>query len=108
MGRDLEKDLAICEAATPGPWKIDDGDSEAIGIFDSNGNPICYFSGNPERGVGLHGRIVDKANARFAAEARVGWPYAIRYAMSLEREVDRLQNELHILQEQLEQRRCGA
>jgi hypothetical protein len=47
---------------TPGPWQIDDGDSEAIGIFDSTGEAICYLSENPHGGSGL--REEDEANAK--------------------------------------------
>jgi len=122
--RDLEADLAICEAATPGPWIIE------------SSNVIC-------RGYTL--MIVAYAGSQndisFVAEAREGWPYAIRRVMELEKElervrnerdfwerneytlglkveqlekeleqreaeIDRLRNELNILQEQLEQRSC--
>jgi len=42
----------------------------------------------------------------FIREALEGWPYAIRRALEAETEIDRLRNELNILQEQLEQRGC--
>lgn len=45
--------------------------------------------------------ICEAADARFIAEARTGWPYAIKRTISAEAEVDRLRNELNILQEQL-------
>ncbi|WP_035295167.1 hypothetical protein [Brevibacillus thermoruber] len=109
--RDLEADLAICEAATPGPYTI-----EPCGC----GHSACNF-------VFIHkinysdGRLLPE-DARFIAEARAGWPYTIRRALAaeaellrvnvenrnLEAEVDRLRNEINILQEQLEQRRCSA
>ena len=90
--RDLEADLAICEAATPGPWEI-----WRCGC----GHPACnqYFI-NVTRSDGR----LDPQDAKFIAEAREGWPYAIRRALEAEAEVDRLRNELNILQEQLEQR----
>lgn len=97
MARNLEKDLAICEAATPGPYTI-----EPCGC----GHSACNF-------VFIHkinysdGRLLPE-DARFIAEARIGWPYAIRRALAAEAEVDRLRNELNILQEQLEQRRCSV
>lgn len=75
--RDLEADLAICEAATPWPWAVDDGFLDVI------------------------------SEEIFIAEAREGWPYAIRRAMAAEAENDRLRNELNILQEQLHDKgRC--
>jgi hypothetical protein len=113
--RDLEADLTICEAATPGPW-----------IF--NGNEIV--ASNDKR-KGIAGALADE-DCQFIAEAREGWSYAIRRALAAEAEVkrlreerdfwvrkvtrlareleqreneiDRLRNELNILQEQLEQR----
>jgi hypothetical protein len=89
--RDLEADLAICEAATPGPW-----------IF--NGNEIV--ASNDKR-KGIAGALADE-DCRFIAEAREGWSYAIRRALEAEAEADRLRNEIQILQEQLEQRCCRA
>jgi len=40
----------------------------------------------------------------FIRQAREGWPYAIQRALAAEAEIDRLRNEIQILQEQLEQR----
>ncbi|MBO8164677.1 MAG: hypothetical protein H0Z34_13330 [Brevibacillus sp.] len=78
MARDLEKDLVICQS----------------------------FVTRVERSTSYKEKI--SAGISFACEARSGWPETIRYAMSLEQEIDRLRNELNILQEQLQQRRCGA
>ncbi len=95
--RDLEKDLAICGAATPGPWITDE-------------NPRCQLVWGPNNSG--HGAIAEvrkyqekwSDNLRFIAEAREGWPYAIRRALEAEAEIDRLRNEIAILREQLEQR----
>lgn len=104
--RDLEADLAICEAATPGPWRWKEGYGlermKLVGEFE-----IMNF------GVGgtydqVAGMEPDEDDAQFIAEAREGWPYAIRRAMAAEAEVDRLRNELNILHEQLEQRCARA
>lgn len=54
---------------TPGPWNIDDGDSDAFGIFDDDGHPIAYLSERPLGGMGIRGRLVDKANATLMAAA---------------------------------------
>ncbi len=103
--RDLEADLAICEAASPGPWRQ-----------DSDGFLIVA------NGIHIADVVSTEEDARFIAEARTGWPYTIRRALAaeaellrvnvenrnLEAEVDRLRNEINILQEQLEQRRCSA
>lgn len=51
---------------------------------------------------------IPEAGNKFIAAAREGWPYAIRYALKLEKEIDRLRNEIDILQEQLEQRGYSA
>ncbi|GIQ63598.1 hypothetical protein PACILC2_21660 [Paenibacillus cisolokensis] len=37
----------------------------------------------------------------FVRQALEGWPYAIRRALAAEAEIDRLRNELNILQQQL-------
>jgi len=86
--RDLEADLAICEAATPGPWTFD------------------RISIKREEYALLLSYLSTQDDLRFVAEAREGWPYAIRRALEAEAEVDRLRNEIQILQEQLEQRCC--
>lgn len=52
---------------TPGPWTVDDGDSEAFGVFSADGAGICYLSENPYRGLGL--RPEDSANANLIAAA---------------------------------------
>lgn len=45
---------------------------------------------------------------QFIREALEGWPYAIRRALAAETEIDRLRDEIRMLQEQLEQRRRGC
>ena len=55
---------------TPGPWIVDDGDSDAFGVFgEHDGNPICYLSENLNSGTGIRGREEDSANARLIAAA---------------------------------------
>lgn len=65
MARDLDGDLAICEAATQADWY---------------------------------------SVAHFIAEARVGWPETIRELQAAEREIDKLRDEINLLQEQLQRR----
>lgn len=88
LARDLEEDLAICEAATPGPYQIRRCEC---------GHPACdqYFISV----TNSDGRL-DPQDAKFYSEAITGWPYAIRLALKYEKEIDRLQNELQIYQEQ--------
>lgn len=54
---------------TPGPWTIDDGDTEAYGVFASDQNAICYLSANANAGDGLRGESTDRANANLIAAA---------------------------------------
>ncbi|WP_279041746.1 hypothetical protein [Brevibacillus borstelensis] len=103
--RDLQADLKICEAATPGPWRMNDSDMYEDNIVWGPKGPGYGAVARVENDYPRKPRIND---ARFVAEAREGWPETIRYAMSLEREIDRLRNELDIFQEQLEQRGCGV
>jgi hypothetical protein len=83
MARDLAADLKTCEAARPGPWTHE------------------YFAAHDQHDV-AHGPP-DDASERFSileeltsedaeliAEARQGWPAAIRRAMAAEAEVQRL------------------
>lgn len=101
--RDLEADLAICEAATPGKWKLWGMDVMAPKVagveevFAVDDAAVVAKTYDPHRGLRTF-------NARFIAEARVGWPYAIRRAMEAEAKVDRLQNELQMLQDELNRR----
>lgn len=102
--RDLEVDLAICEAATPGPWEaqISQSGSEVV-TGDDSSTWVCQLWYKDEDIMQNH-----KSNARFIAEAREGWPYAIRRALAAEAEIDRLRDEIRMLQEQMEQRCCRA
>lgn len=96
--RDLEKDLAICEAATTGPW-LPNRDPRSSDY-------IIWGPKGPGYGAIAEAKIYQEQwrdNVRFIAEARTGWPYAIRRALEAEAEIDRLRNEMNILQEQLQQ-----
>jgi len=93
--RDLEADLAICEAATPGPWKY----------APCGCSPTCD---NADLSLISDEGWVSLDDARFITEAREGWPYAIRRALAAEAEIDRLRDEIRMLQEQLEQRCARA
>src|SRR5262245_40952304 len=56
---------------TPGPWTVDDGDSDIFGAFAYDGNAVCYLS-QPDACGGmlpLRGREQDEANARLIAAA---------------------------------------
>jgi hypothetical protein len=92
--RDLEADLVICEAATPGPyriWRCDCGRSACDQYFISVTNS--------------DGRL-DPQDAKFYSEARTGWPYAIRRAMEAEAENAVLRKKLLAFEDQERGIRC--
>lgn len=84
--RDLEADLAICEAATPGPWEA------------------WQYHGPWQAIRAEHYPIVScimQTDTRFITAAREGWPHAIHRALEAEERVDRLEHELRMLQDHL-------
>jgi hypothetical protein len=95
--RDAAADLAMCEAATPGPWGVDDGDCDAMGIFAPDNDPICYVSENPGCGIGLRGRSIDEANARLIAESRTALPHWIKRAQEAEKRISAACDKLNSL-----------
>ncbi len=118
--RDLEKDLALCEAATPGPWKDEPAEGPwSQGITGPRGAAWVFLDGHghfprvnrpndPEVSL-LAGGPVGSAvcllyeggeiDAAFIAAAREGWPEAIRRAMAAEAEVERLKRRITQLAE---------
>jgi hypothetical protein len=73
--RDLNADLAICDADTSGPWRVDAGQRPfAELLVVDNDNRVMAEAG-----------VFDDAN--FIAEARTGWPAAIKRAIAAEAEV---------------------
>ncbi|QHT61723.1 hypothetical protein GXP70_18245 [Paenibacillus lycopersici] len=91
QARDLEEDLALCEAATPSQWssipcRCGECNMQFISVAWSEGR-------------------FEPADARFITAAREGWPYAIRRALELEVENDRLREEISLMQEQVQQHR---
>lgn len=101
--RDLQKDLELCEKATPGPWKVVSGKS--FGVQSENKNIASCFRAE---------------NEQFIAAARTGWPEAIQRAIAAEARVKELEDELSdckamnsadqkvidFLNQQIEQMRC--
>ncbi|WP_010494985.1 hypothetical protein [Paenibacillus elgii] len=85
--RDLAADLRICDAATAGPWRRSGdkwGDlvvySPEMRGFHNNGGEIAELDGDQMK------------NATFVAEARTGWPHAIKRALDAEAEAERLRS----------------
>lgn len=72
--RDLHADLAICAAATEGPWNIGGGKFGETNVYAGDFRIV---------------RDIDydkQADATFIAEARTGWPHAIERAIAAEAE----------------------
>lgn len=91
--RDLEKDLEICRAAPPGPWRWERPAETGLRrpkarLLAANGELICDF------GVESVGSSVIRAGAEpypaaqeFIVQAREGWPEAIQRAVKAEQKV---------------------
>ena len=77
--RDLRTDMEICNAATPEPWELT-VKGNSVKSYAING--ICH-------GMKIHGK-----DAYFIAEARQGWPEAIRRAMDAEARANALEDAL--------------
>ncbi len=81
--RDLAKDLELCEKATPPPWeakKTEYIDGGWILINRRVLGPAFYSNAPSDTPQGAQA----DADLDFAAEAREGWPEAIRRAMEAE------------------------
>lgn len=107
--RDLQADLAICEAATPGPWRVyrsqyfdcewecghkaDDPPCEkGVGECEYIKQREPADVGGPfEVDCGEY-RGLSNENAEFIAAAREGWPHAIKRALAAERRVRQLES----------------
>lgn len=86
--RDLKADLALCEAATPGPWEwTPDNWNGGFGGIVGKDNAEVLFPDH--RNEGDYGdawfeEYPSEADGKFIVEARVGWPEAIRRALKAE------------------------
>ncbi|MCM3784372.1 hypothetical protein M3231_15415 [Neobacillus mesonae] len=93
MKRNLHADLALCEAATPGPWWFDRYDADDVGSIEYlNCTRAVMDFGTvgdfPEDT--LAGHPPSEEDLAFIIGAREGWPEAIRRAIEAEAEVERL------------------
>lgn len=80
--RDLQADLALCEAATAGPWFASGEDERPIvaereSVVTARGSELAYVS-------------IACEDEEFIAESREGWPEALCRAIAAEAEVERL------------------
>ncbi|WP_068792796.1 hypothetical protein [Brevibacillus laterosporus] len=88
MERNLHEDLEICNVATEGPWAADYHEGhcvEATSIPSWGGGVIVCYG-------------VERADARFIAEARDGWPHAIKRALDAEMKVAQMERRLRAVE----------
>lgn len=85
--RDAAADLAMCEAAAPGPWvwsvfrwHIAGSDSVVAVALEGHGGAEPIIA-------------IDDNDARFIAESRTALPHWINRAVAAEAEVERIQKE---------------
>ena len=79
--RALHADLAICNAATPGPWQTSPDGRYSLDIVSMPEQVVICSTDS--FGQAAH-------DGRFIAEARTGWPHAIERALKAEAERDEL------------------
>ena len=89
--RDLNEDLAICNAATQGPWVY----SEGLYVVKNVTGDSFEWDADFVAEAGA------EEDAAFIAAAREGWPHAIRRAQAAEAEVDRLREFLRKVSREL-------
>ena len=95
--RDLHADLAICSAATAGPWKargwtVPTADQYNVGSTYDDSELFTAWQGVRYPGGPEVSAEQARLNAIFAAEARTGWPIAIERAISAEAENEMLRS----------------
>jgi len=89
--RDLEKDLELCNQATPGPWKCESS------MHSEYAYEVCQdMFLDP-----IICSVINENDARFIAAAREGWPEAIQRAHKAEKELKKVYQELDELKNQL-------
>ncbi len=98
VGRDVEADLMMCEAATPGPWKVYSEDLEEREFYPPAHYPVAINAGK-ESIVNCDGINIElpecHANAKFIAEARTALPHWIQRAIEAKADVERLRKQHH-------------
>ena len=89
LARDLAADLALCEAAPPGPW---------LDLFAGSNGLQRYVAPAGWRGLPvlpvLYSYCPPHAALDMACAAREGWPAAIRLALHWQAEAERLRAEV--------------
>lgn len=91
MARNLKKDLELCNKATKGPWYtggIDGVPNRLIATTSFFGGGKVYTRGQ-DANPGV--------DAEFIAEARTGWPEAIKRSIEAEAKILELENRIDVL-----------
>ena len=98
--RDLHVDLAICYAATEGPWHTNSRTEGYVIAGDEKCTTIATVIEYNDDGTEYlrFGYHECQDNRVFIAESRQGWPEAIRRALAAEVEVERLRTVLERIQ----------
>lgn len=90
----LAADRAVCDAATEGPWMIDEAPRLAGAVsarLSGVGRQVAEATGEAAQfDYRAEPHVVQKANARFIAAARTRWPIALDVIESLTAERDEL------------------
>ncbi|NGQ95044.1 hypothetical protein G3578_07580 [Brevibacillus sp. SYP-B805] len=79
--RDAAADLAMCEAATPGPWRNDHDQ-----VTKENGVPLF-------KAFRMRGDFQMRNDTRFITESREALPHWIQRAVEAEAEIERMRKE---------------
>lgn len=95
--RDLVADLALCEAATAGPWRAELGVRER---GDRRPAVLTHYD-DDWKDEFIHADFANMNDAEFCAEAHEGWPHSIRRAIASEKAVDELAHDNGRLRESL-------
>ena len=93
--RDLQKDLELCQKATPGPWIAlpEACGPDGMEVYQEESMGCICIAGDPHP----RGENRPTANMHFIAAAREGWPHAIDRALKAEAGVEKLRAEVERL-----------
>lgn len=104
-------DLAVCEAASPGPWGMPNGGTGGdYRLWDATGRLVIRLGQSieaTERIARMEFFVeADYADLEFMAKARTGWPAALRRVIRAEYELWSANKETERLKEELGRLRC--
>lgn len=91
--RDAEKDLKMCEAATPGPWKTSQHDQYSLDIVSVPEQEVICWTDSFGQGA---------RDGYFIAEAREALPYWIKRAVAAEEREKKLVAALQLIAKESE------